>query len=100
MIRDKSFMEYVDKIGQNYFGVPPPERARPGGIFGGFFDSFVNMLNDDDDESEDDGAAAAARRYSVHIISCFLFGLKFQLLCSLQGFLRSFPCPPGSKDGD
>ncbi len=94
-------MEYVDKIGQNYFGVPPPERARPGGIFGGFFDSFVNMLNDDDDdESEDDGAAAAARRYSVYIISCFLFGLKFQLLCSLQGFLRSFPCPPGSKDGD
>ena len=33
--RDPQYLEYLDKIGQNYFGIPPPVRARPGGMFSG-----------------------------------------------------------------
>jgi len=51
--RDPGLMESLDKIGQNYFGVPPPERPR-GGLFGGLFDSFMTMLNDDDGEDQQD----------------------------------------------
>lgn len=50
---DPVFMEYLDKIGQSFFGVPPPERPRPGGLFGGLFDSFFNVLNEDDGDDED-----------------------------------------------
>ena len=33
--RDPQYLEYLDKIGQNYFGIPPPRKARPGGMFSG-----------------------------------------------------------------
>jgi len=49
---DPGLMEFLDKIGQNFFGVPPPEQPR-GGLFGGLFDSFINVLNEDDDEDDD-----------------------------------------------
>jgi len=49
--RDPQYLEYLDKIGQNYFGIPPPVRAKPGGMFSGLFDSLLNAMNDD---SEDD----------------------------------------------
>ena len=32
--RDPAYAEYLDKIGQHFFGLPPPEPSGPGGIFG------------------------------------------------------------------
>ena len=54
------YLEYLDKIGQHFFGVPPPQRAQPGGMFSGIFDSLLSAFNDDDDEDGDDSPAAAA----------------------------------------
>ena len=66
--RDPQYLEYLDKIGQNYFGIPPPVRARPGGMFSGketlntrnmqysvpagLFDQLLNAMNDDSEEEE------------------------------------------------
>ena len=27
-------LQYLDKIGQNFFGVPPPQQTSSGGLFG------------------------------------------------------------------
>ena len=50
--RDPTYLEYLDKIGQNFFGVAPPVRARPGGMFGGMFDSLLNVLGKLKDHSQ------------------------------------------------
>ena len=57
--RDPSYLEYLDKIGQYFFGLAPPPKARPGGMFSGLFDSLLNVINDDggEDSSEDDNDA-------------------------------------------
>jgi hypothetical protein len=49
LIRDPIFLEYLDKIGQNFFGLAPPVRPRPGGMFSGLFDSLLNVLGEEDD---------------------------------------------------
>ena len=63
--RDPAFLHYLDKIGQHFFGVPPPRRAAPGGMFSGIFDSLMNAFNDDDDDREPDigqaGSSATAQ---------------------------------------
>jgi hypothetical protein len=47
--RDPAYLSYLDKIGQNFFGLPAPQRQqRPGGMFSGLFDSF---FRDEDDKS-------------------------------------------------
>lgn len=46
--RDPAYLEYLDKIGQHFFGVPAPQRPR--GMFSGLFDSLFNVLNEDEDE--------------------------------------------------
>ena len=51
--RDPAFLEYLDKIGQLFFGVPVPQRARPGGFLGNILGNFFNAMNDDDDDDED-----------------------------------------------
>jgi len=51
--RDPTFLDYLDKIGQHFFGVPPPQRAPPGGMFSGIFDSLMSAFNDDDGEDDD-----------------------------------------------
>jgi len=43
--RDPSYSEYLDKIGQLFFGVPKPKR---GGMFGNFLQSFLGSYEDDD----------------------------------------------------
>lgn len=58
--RDPMYLEYLDKIGQHFFGVPPPQRAQPGGgMFSGIFDSLLSAFNDDDDDEGDEGGSAA-----------------------------------------
>jgi len=48
--RDPQFIQYLDKIGQLFFGVPAPERPR--GMFSGLFNSLLSAMNDD--SSDDD----------------------------------------------
>ena len=87
--RDPQYLEYLDKIGQNYFGIPPPRKARPGGMFSGnktysiclriinnicplsgLFDSLLNAMNDDSSDDENGpppgpSSASAARNTST-----------------------------------
>ncbi|XP_066151647.1 Golgi to ER traffic protein 4 homolog [Euwallacea fornicatus] len=53
--RDPCYVQYLDKIGQLFFGVKPPEEKKRGGLFGNIIDSFLGGL---DDESDDDTAQA------------------------------------------
>jgi len=46
--RDPSYVEYVDKIGQHFFGLPAPQR--PQGMFSGLLDSIFSAMNEDDSE--------------------------------------------------
>jgi len=59
--RDPSYLGYLDRIGQSFFGLPAPQRQRPGGMFSGLFDSFFSVLNDEDDEGEESSGAMMAR---------------------------------------
>ena len=43
-------MEYIDQIGQHFFGLPQPQRPR--GMFSGLFDSLMNAINEDSDDEE------------------------------------------------
>ena len=61
MIRDPIFLEYLDKIGQNFFGLAPPVRPRPGGMFSGLFDSLLNVLGEEDDAGAASRPAAGSR---------------------------------------
>ncbi|XP_040576412.1 Golgi to ER traffic protein 4 homolog A [Lepeophtheirus salmonis] len=44
--RDPSYLEYLDKIGQTFFGVPAPKKKLPTDVFSGLFDSFFSAVND------------------------------------------------------
>ena len=55
--RETTLKQFLDKLGQMYFGLPPPPKKKPGGLFGGLFDQFFNALNDDDDSSDEEAAA-------------------------------------------
>lgn len=52
--RDPSYIEYLDKIGQAFFGLPPPNRPR--NMFSGLIDQMVSAMNED--ESSDEGEEA------------------------------------------
>ncbi|KAL4240916.1 Golgi to ER traffic protein 4 [Mactra antiquata] len=49
--RDPSYKEYLDKIGQLFFGVPPPRTQTQGGFFGNIIQSLLGGGDDDDDSS-------------------------------------------------
>ena len=51
IFRDPSYFEYIDRIGQQFFGLPQPQRPR--GMFSGLMDSIFSAMNEDD--SEDGG---------------------------------------------
>merc|ERR1712020_581547 len=52
--REPSYLEYLDKIGQHFFGLPPPPpKARPGGMFSGIFENLLNVLNDEESEEDE-----------------------------------------------
>jgi len=54
--RDPQFIEYLDKIGQLFFGVPAPER--PQGMFSGLFNSLLSAMNDDSSDDEGPGPSS------------------------------------------
>lgn len=60
--RDPAYLEYLDKIGQAFFGVPPPAR-QPRSMFSGIFDQFMTAMNEE--ESSDDESAQPAASSQV-----------------------------------
>ena len=82
--RDPQYLEYLDKIGQNYFGIPPPVKARPGGMFSGratllpssyssnwslpcslgIFDQLLSAMTEDSEEEEGPAVAGPSRTAS------------------------------------
>ncbi|KAB0793411.1 hypothetical protein PPYR_13031 [Photinus pyralis] len=54
--RDPCYMQYLDKIGQIFFGLKPPPQQRRG-FFGNFLHSFLSGL---DDDSDDDNSVQAS----------------------------------------
>ncbi|KAM7297363.1 Golgi to ER traffic protein 4 homolog [Ixodes scapularis] len=44
--RDPSYPQYLDKIGQLFFGLPPP--PKPQGVFGNLIQTLLGGLEDDD----------------------------------------------------
>lgn len=47
--RDPCYVQYLDKIGQIFFGIKPPQQQSQG-IFGNFLQTFLGDLDDDSDE--------------------------------------------------
>jgi len=60
--RDPNYKEYLDQIGQLFFGVPPPQRT-PQGLFGGLLQS---MLGGEDDEEGSNTAEMASPPKNNH----------------------------------
>lgn len=59
--RDPNYIGYLDKIGQIFFGLNPPQQQKAGGIFGNILESFLAGLGDEsDDESSSDKNTAKA----------------------------------------
>ncbi|XP_073997682.1 Golgi to ER traffic protein 4 homolog isoform X1 [Rhodnius prolixus] len=52
--RDPSYTHYLDKIGQIFFGVPPPQ-VRPSGFLGNLFHSLMNGLEDCGSSDDEQG---------------------------------------------
>lgn len=47
--RDPCYLQYLDKIGQIFFGLKPPQQPK-GGFLGNFFENFLSGLDEDSDE--------------------------------------------------
>ncbi|KAJ8318901.1 hypothetical protein KUTeg_003992 [Tegillarca granosa] len=47
--RDPTYREYLDRIGQLFFGLPPP-KTQPQGMFGNLLQSLMGAGNDDDED--------------------------------------------------
>ena len=56
--RDPGYFEYIDQIGQHFFGLPQPQRPR--GMFSGLFDSLMNAMNESDDDEDQPNTSANA----------------------------------------
>merc|ERR1719381_171104 len=50
--RDPQYLEYLDKIGQHFFGVPAPVKPKPGGMFSGLFDQLLSAMNEEDEDED------------------------------------------------
>ncbi|XP_050295515.1 Golgi to ER traffic protein 4 homolog [Anthonomus grandis grandis] len=64
--RDPCYLQYLDKIGQIFFGVKPPAKKKSGGLFGNFIESFLGGLDDESDDEVNEPnrpqAASTSRR--------------------------------------
>jgi len=54
--RDPQYLEYLDRIGQLFFGVPAPEK--PKGMFSGLFNSLLSAINDESSDDEAPGTSS------------------------------------------
>ncbi|CAL4105869.1 unnamed protein product, partial [Meganyctiphanes norvegica] len=51
--RDPTYREYLDRIGQLFFNLPPPRPQQgPGGLFGNLLQGLLGGLGDDDSDDE------------------------------------------------
>ncbi|KAF7406370.1 hypothetical protein HZH68_005739 [Vespula germanica] len=57
--RDPCYRQYLDKIGQLFFNVPPP-RPRNTGLFGSLLQSFFNGLEEEDSDDEQRNIASTS----------------------------------------
>lgn len=57
--RDPYYRQYLDKIGQLFFNIPPP-RPRNQGLFGSLLQSFFNGLEDDESDEEQRNTASTS----------------------------------------
>lgn len=57
--RDPAYLEYLDKIGQAFFGVPPPAR-QPRSMFSGIFDQFMTAMNEEESSDDEGGSGQTA----------------------------------------
>nr|CAH7756805.1 unnamed protein product [Callosobruchus chinensis] len=64
--RDPCYVQYLDKIGQIFFGLQPPRQERSGGLFGNFFESFLGSLDDDSDEETPQQQVPSHRSSTAH----------------------------------
>ncbi|XP_023323568.1 Golgi to ER traffic protein 4 homolog [Eurytemora carolleeae] len=55
--RDPQYLEYLDRIGQIFFGVPPPEK--PSGMFSGLFNSLLKTMAEDSSDDECPGPSSS-----------------------------------------
>jgi len=58
--RDPSYKEYLDQIGQLFFGVPPPQKS-PQGLFGNMLQNMLGGFGGEDEE-EAAGSSGSQRR--------------------------------------
>ncbi|KAL0278753.1 UNVERIFIED_CONTAM: hypothetical protein PYX00_000479 [Menopon gallinae] len=57
--RDPTYSEYLDRIAQIFFGVPPPPPKKQN-VFGNLFQSFGNLFNDMNDSDSDEGTPSTS----------------------------------------
>ncbi|XP_046659907.1 Golgi to ER traffic protein 4 homolog isoform X2 [Homalodisca vitripennis] len=60
--RDPSYPQYLDKIAQIFFGVPPPRQHNSGGLLGNILQSLMNGLGENLDSDEEDLARPSTSR--------------------------------------
>jgi len=58
--RDPTYREYLDRIGQIYFGLPPPRVSSNQGMFGNLIQSLIGSLEGDSDSEEVTGSTLHA----------------------------------------
>jgi len=56
--RDPQYLEYLDKIGQLFFGVPKPEK--PKNMFSGLFNNLLSAMTEDSSDDESPGTSNTA----------------------------------------
>lgn len=60
--RDPCYTQYLDKIGQIFFGLKPPQQQQSQGLFGNIFNSLLGGL---DDDSDDDNPQPSSSRQLI-----------------------------------
>ncbi|XP_055984542.1 Golgi to ER traffic protein 4 homolog [Sorex fumeus] len=54
--RDPMYNEYLDRIGQLFFGVPPKQTSSYGGLLGNLLSSLMGSSEQEAEDSQDDGS--------------------------------------------
>lgn len=58
------YMQYLDKIGQLFFGVPAPKNQN-NGLFGDLMQSFLNSLDTNNDSSDEDQRSGTGAKHKI-----------------------------------